>query len=195
MLPPPATFLNEFLHKIKASDTALCDCGSTESIAHFLFACRRWGQQRTQLRQQQRFGELSYALGGYSSKQEGGQSIDGPMERWKADIAAVKATIEFAKDTGRLQPEPARRSRQRRSRGGGAKPAPSAVSYLRNSKLPINVPRPACCRLRGTQRWKRPADTRPLQLNSLRCKMLENQGFGNVLDETGIRLGRSLISL
>lgn len=100
------TFLNEYLHKIKASDTALCDCGSVESIAHFLFACRRWRQQRTQLRQQhgQRFGELSYALGGYSSKQEGGQSIDGPMERWKADIAAVKATIEFAKATGRLQP-------------------------------------------------------------------------------------------
>ncbi|PVH98903.1 hypothetical protein DM02DRAFT_656868, partial [Periconia macrospinosa] len=100
------TFLKEYLHKIKASDTALCECGSIESIAHFLFACRRWRRQRAQLRQQhgQRFGELSYALGGYSSKQEGGQSIDGPMERWKADVAAVKATIEFAKDTGRLQP-------------------------------------------------------------------------------------------
>ncbi|PVH91741.1 hypothetical protein DM02DRAFT_635915 [Periconia macrospinosa] len=32
------------------------------------------------------------------------KNIDGPMERWKPDIAAVKATIEFAKDTGRLQP-------------------------------------------------------------------------------------------
>jgi hypothetical protein len=30
------TFLNEYLHKIKASDTAACDCGCTESIAHFL---------------------------------------------------------------------------------------------------------------------------------------------------------------
>jgi ribonuclease HI len=100
------TFLNEYLYKIKASETAACDCGSIESIAHFLFACRRWRQQRAKLRQQhgQRFGELSYALGGYSSRQEGGESIDGPIERWKADMEAVRATIEFARSTGRLQP-------------------------------------------------------------------------------------------
>jgi hypothetical protein len=98
-------FLNEYLHKIKASETALCECGCVESIAHFLFVCRRWKQQRIKLRQQhgQRFGELSYALGGYSSRQEGGQSIDGPIERWKPDIKVAKATIEFAKNTGRLQ--------------------------------------------------------------------------------------------
>jgi hypothetical protein len=100
------TSLNVYLHKIKASETALCDCGCIESIAHFLFSCRRWRQQREKVKQQhgQRFGELSYALGGYSSRQEGGQSIDGPIEKWKADMEAVKATIEFAKSTGRLQP-------------------------------------------------------------------------------------------
>ena len=43
-------------------------------------------------------------MGGYSSRQEGGESIDGPIERWKADIEAVRATIEFARSTGRLQP-------------------------------------------------------------------------------------------
>ncbi|KAF2259126.1 hypothetical protein CC78DRAFT_621284 [Lojkania enalia] len=66
-----------------------------------------WRQQRAKLRQQrgQRFGELSYALGGYSSRQEGGgQSIDGPIQHWKPDMEAVRATIEFAKSTGRLQP-------------------------------------------------------------------------------------------
>lgn len=100
------TFLNEYLYKIKASETAACDCGSIESVAHFLFACRRWRQQRAKLRQQhgERFGELSYALGGYSSRQEGGESIDGPIEQWKADMEAVRATIEFARSTGRLQP-------------------------------------------------------------------------------------------
>jgi hypothetical protein len=27
----------------------------------------------------------------------------GPIERWKPDISVVRATIQFAKDTGRLQ--------------------------------------------------------------------------------------------
>ena len=72
---------------------------------HRLEGCQG-GKQRAKLRQQhgQRFGELSYALGGYSSRQEGGESIDGPIERWKPSMEAVRATIEFAKSTGRLQP-------------------------------------------------------------------------------------------
>ena len=76
------TFLKEYLYKIKASETAACECGFTESIAHFLFSCSRWTQQRTRMRQQhgKRFGDLSYALGGYSSRQEGGKNIDGPIE-------------------------------------------------------------------------------------------------------------------
>ncbi|KAF2740334.1 hypothetical protein EJ04DRAFT_196649 [Polyplosphaeria fusca] len=38
------TFLNEYLHKIKAIDTAACDCGSAESVAHFLAEHRRTDQ-------------------------------------------------------------------------------------------------------------------------------------------------------
>ena len=100
------TFLKEYLHKINASETAACDCGLTESIPHFLFSCRRWAQQRIKLRQQhgERFGDLSFALGGYSSRREGDKSIDGPIERWKPDIGMVRATIQFAMDTGRLRP-------------------------------------------------------------------------------------------
>ncbi|KAF1993294.1 hypothetical protein P154DRAFT_381581, partial [Amniculicola lignicola CBS 123094] len=62
------TFLNEYLHKIKASETASCDCGFTESIAHFLFLCSRWVRQRGKLRRRhgRRFRGLSYVLGGYS---------------------------------------------------------------------------------------------------------------------------------
>lgn len=99
------TFLKEYLHKIKASETAACDCGDTESIAHYLFSCSRWAQQRIIMRQQhgRRFGDVSYALGGYSGRQEGGKSIDGRIEHWKPDIRVVQATIQFAKDTGRLQ--------------------------------------------------------------------------------------------
>ncbi|OCK75876.1 hypothetical protein K432DRAFT_307598, partial [Lepidopterella palustris CBS 459.81] len=90
------TFLKEYLHKINASETAACDCGFVESIPHFLFSCSRWRALN-----KTRFGDLSYALGEYSSRQ-GGQSIDGPIERWKPDIDAVRATIQFAMDTRRL---------------------------------------------------------------------------------------------
>jgi hypothetical protein len=101
------TFLNEYLYKIRALEIAACDCRATELIAYFLFTCNRWVQQRMILRQQhgERVGDLSYALGGYLSRQEGGQSIDGPIEQWELNMEAVKATIEFAKSIGRLQPK------------------------------------------------------------------------------------------
>ena len=35
------TFLNEYRHKVRASETVACNCGATESIAHFLFTCNR----------------------------------------------------------------------------------------------------------------------------------------------------------
>jgi len=99
------TSLNIYLYKIRAAVTAECECGLIESIPHFLFCCRKWEEQRRRLRLQhgERFGDLSYALGGFSSRLEGGESIDGPIERWKPDIDVVRATIQFAMDTGRLQ--------------------------------------------------------------------------------------------
>jgi len=99
------TSLRVYLYKIKAAETAECECGLIESIPHFLFCCRKWEEQRQKLRLQhgERFGDLSYALGGYSSRKEGGESIDGPIERWKPDIEVVRATIQFAIETRRLQ--------------------------------------------------------------------------------------------
>jgi len=35
------TFLNEYLYKIKAIETAACDCGCIELVGHFPFACKR----------------------------------------------------------------------------------------------------------------------------------------------------------
>jgi hypothetical protein len=49
-----------------------------------------------------RFGDFSYALGGYSVARGGGGSSDGPVQKWKPDIEAVRATTQFAKETGRL---------------------------------------------------------------------------------------------
>ncbi|KAF2258297.1 hypothetical protein CC78DRAFT_479225, partial [Lojkania enalia] len=38
------TFLNKYLYKIKAVDTAVYEYRYKELIAHFLFLCRRWRQ-------------------------------------------------------------------------------------------------------------------------------------------------------
>lgn len=46
--------------------------------------------------------DLSYALEGFSSHKELGESIDGPIERWKPNIEVVRATIQFAIGTERL---------------------------------------------------------------------------------------------
>lgn len=50
-----------------------------------------------------RFGNISYALGGYSDHKENEKIVDGEKDKWRPDWQAVKATIEFAKATGRLQ--------------------------------------------------------------------------------------------
>jgi hypothetical protein len=77
------SFLNKYLYKINVAETAACNCGLTELTQHFLFSCRRWAQQRTKLREQHRdqFRDLSYALGGYSSRQEGDRNINSPIKR------------------------------------------------------------------------------------------------------------------
>lgn len=44
-----------------------------------------------------RYGELSHALGGYSDA-----SQDGEQSKWRPDMRAVRATINFALATKRL---------------------------------------------------------------------------------------------
>ena len=39
------TSLKVYLYKIKAAETAECECGLVESIPHFLFCCRRWEER------------------------------------------------------------------------------------------------------------------------------------------------------
>jgi hypothetical protein len=45
-----------------------------------------------------------YLLGGWGSKKDvrTGQLLDGPKEKWKPDLAVVKATIRFLEKTGML---------------------------------------------------------------------------------------------
>jgi hypothetical protein len=49
-------------------------------------------------------GDISYLLGGWGSKKDirTGQLLGGPKEKWKPNLAVVKATIWFLDKTGRL---------------------------------------------------------------------------------------------
>lgn len=73
------------------------------------------------------------------------------MEQWKAGLAAVKATIKFAKDTGRLQPnaQDAADGEEAEAEERNQLRARSPTEQPQNSKLSMNVPRPVCCRFRS----------------------------------------------
>jgi hypothetical protein len=85
-------------------------CGQgKEDTLHFLFHCHRYQHLRGEMVREgkERYGDLSYMLGGRSSqKKPDGSNLDGPREKWKPNVAAVRATIKFARKTGRLSPQP-----------------------------------------------------------------------------------------
>ena len=91
--------LNSYLNTIKATESEKCDyCGSKETVKHFLFQCSQWRDQREQMLQvaNSRWGDLSYFLGGKSSQKDD--------DKWKPNVAAIKATIRYAINTKRLDP-------------------------------------------------------------------------------------------
>ena len=95
--------LNSALHDIKAVDSDRCErCHRPESVRHFLVECPRWATQRQQYLQTatDRWTDVSFLLGGWTNER-----IDGPLGTWKPNMTAVRATISFAKATGRLDLE------------------------------------------------------------------------------------------
>jgi ribonuclease HI len=95
--------LNSYLARIKVVESNLCLCGAPETIHHFIFECPRWLLERQQIRNinRQRWGDTSFYLGGWTSRE-----IDGDMSKWRPHLEAVRATIAFAKATGRLDYKP-----------------------------------------------------------------------------------------
>jgi hypothetical protein len=88
-------------------DGAKCGCkGDDEMIKHVPLLRLRWADKREKLRAAagDRSGDISYLSGGWGSKKgiRTGQFLDGPKEKWKPDLAVVKATIRFLEKTGRL---------------------------------------------------------------------------------------------
>jgi hypothetical protein len=89
--------LNGYLHRIGAAESAECECGTAvETVKHFLFRCPRWDRQRMGLvqRTETRRGCAGFFLGGKRRRD--------PAD-WKPDMAAVRATLQYAKATGRLE--------------------------------------------------------------------------------------------
>jgi hypothetical protein len=80
-----------------------------ESIKLFLFQCPKWRAERQNLQQtmEDRWGDLAYALGGWSGRtdRETGKPIDGLKRRWKPNVKVLKAVIQYVKTTKRFQPK------------------------------------------------------------------------------------------
>ena len=88
--------LNGYLHKIEAAESEKCDCGqAVETIEHFLFRCKKWTEQRDVMFKcsRTRMGNLSFFLGGKAASDD---------DKWKPDMQAVRAAIQFAMATKRL---------------------------------------------------------------------------------------------
>jgi ribonuclease HI len=99
--------LNSSLVKIKAVDTDQCECVERETVQHFLFYCPRWEPMRSEFRRTagQRWGDTSFVLGGWSGRRlPNGRWLDGELSSWKPDLKTVRAMIDFAMRTGRLDP-------------------------------------------------------------------------------------------
>ena len=102
------TPLNNNLARIGAEESANCTCGTVvESAQHFLFHCPKWRSERGKLQEAMadRWGDLAYALGGWSGRMDRrtGKFLDGASEKWKPDMKVLKAMIQYVKDTKRFQ--------------------------------------------------------------------------------------------
>lgn len=92
--------INKYLAKIGAAESELCEhCQQIESIPHLLFTCSKWEHLRTNMQAEHggRYSELSFALGGYNDARH-----DGEQSKWRPDMKAVRATIDFVLATKRL---------------------------------------------------------------------------------------------
>lgn len=78
-----------------------------ETVKHILLECAQWRDLRRELVAEAgtRWGDISFLLGGWNGwgDQHTRKPVDGPKEKWKPNLAVVKATIQFLQKTGRLR--------------------------------------------------------------------------------------------
>jgi len=109
--------LNAYKARIGVADSCRCSCDQgAETVEHIVLRCPKWDSQRTALVAVAgpRWGDMSYLLGGYSSRKvwSTGLPVDGPKDKWKPQMEVVRATIDFLMQTGRMMPQEGWRSSQ-----------------------------------------------------------------------------------
>ena len=91
--------LNQFLARIKAIDSPLCQCGvAPKSLRHFLFSCSRWVSHRREMYNSWpgKEGDIRFFLGAKSTDD---------TDAWTPVIEAVRTVIRYARATARLEVE------------------------------------------------------------------------------------------
>ena len=125
------TFLHSYTARIDQTASAACKCGAErEDVQHLMLTCPEWSSQRQVLRETagDRWGDLSYLLGGWSGRRSpySGALLDGPKEKWAANMRVVKASIEFLRQTTRMQVSSVGKDI------GGHRPGPSQTNTIDN---------------------------------------------------------------
>ena len=93
-----ASWLNSYLLRIGAAESALCAWGhAPETVKHFLFLCTGWTTERRQFFDKwlRKLGDVSLFLGGRVVQ-------DGEEEDWQPVWAAVRAAVAYATAMARL---------------------------------------------------------------------------------------------
>jgi hypothetical protein len=95
------------LYRMRLADTPGCECGAEkETLTHVIYECPLLRESRQVAINTigPRWRDLSYTLGGWNPwiNPQTGQPVDGPREKWKADISVVKALLCFLHKTGRF---------------------------------------------------------------------------------------------
>jgi len=72
------------------ADSCRCSCDQgAETVEHIVLRCPKWDSQRATLIAVAgaRWGDMSYLLGGYSSRKvwSTGRPVDGPKDKWKPE--------------------------------------------------------------------------------------------------------------
>jgi hypothetical protein len=99
--------LNSALYVVKAAKSDRCErCNRPETVRHFLTECPQWATLRQTYLQTatDRWTDVPFLLGAWTNER-----VDGLLKRWIPNRGAVRATIAFARATGRLSCSPEER--------------------------------------------------------------------------------------
>lgn len=89
--------LNGYVHKIGVAESDICDRGqAAETTEHFPFRCKKWATQREMMFQDSRTKSCNWSFFYLRGK----AATDG--DKWRPDIKAVRAAVQFAIATKRL---------------------------------------------------------------------------------------------